>query len=107
TDALPVQLERSTKAPPASGESSAFWPAQTKAPLQLRFRPQPARRASWTSEPQPRGAAPRRLRDSVAAQGRTSGSLPAFRWLRAKPSGELRRGGGRGDRFPAQSARGN
>src|ERR1700693_2271658 len=99
-----VQVGRSSTAPPAPTEPSAFWPAPTKAPLQLRFQPQPARCASWTSESQPHAAAPRRLRDSAAARGRTSGSLPAFRWLRAQPSAELRRGEARGDRLAARSA---
>src|SRR5437899_9307776 len=107
TGTSPVQVERSSTAPPAPSEPSAFWPAPTKAQLQLQCQPRRDQFVSWTFRWRPDAAAPRRLRDSAAALGRTSGSLPEFRWLRAAPSGELRRGGTRGGRFPARSARGN
>src|SRR6266852_1393112 len=75
TGASPVQVEQSSTATPAPRESSAFWPARTKAPLQLQFQPRRDQFASWTFRSQPRAAAPRRLQDSAAAPGRTSGSL--------------------------------
>src|SRR6266436_693518 len=87
TGASPVQVERSSTAPPAPSEPSAFWPAPTKARLQLQCQPRRDRLSSWTFRWRPDAVAPRRLRDSVAVQGRTSGSLPEFRWLRAAPSG--------------------
>src|SRR6266481_8173359 len=107
TGASPVQVERSSTAPPASRKPSAFWPAPTAARLQLQCQPRRDRLSSWTFLWRPDAVAPRRLRDSAAARDRTSGSLRGFRWLRAAPFGELRRGAARGDRFPARSARGN
>src|SRR6266852_763916 len=104
TDAFVRPAERSSAA--SSLEPNAFGPAPTAAPLPPRFQPPPARCASWIFLWRTDEAAPRRLRDSVAERGRTSGSPPESRWPRATPSGELRRGGARGGRFPGRSARG-
>src|SRR6267143_397013 len=92
TGASPVQVERSSTARNALSEPSAFWPAPTAARLQLQCQPRRNQFASWTFRWRPRAAAPMHLRDSAAARGRTSGSLRGFRWVRAAPSGELRRG---------------
>src|SRR5258706_12722469 len=74
----PVQLSKLNSAVLAEGPF-AFWQVPTKSPPQLRCQPQPRPSVSWISRSQPGGAAPMRLRDSVAARGRTSGSLRAFR----------------------------
>src|SRR5208283_5019085 len=57
--------------------TTASSPATIAAPLPPRSQPRPNRCASSISESPPRAAAPKRLRDSVAARDRTWGGLRA------------------------------